>query len=151
MYEHIFKNLLKLTSELSVATRITFICPMTFNSFPLDVQVCLFQVFRKRQKRSIWKKTWHLTKSLQCIVIQQSNLGPQSILSNLAKFYHNLFEANWWSHGGLQVGSFNYDNTKMVFNDSFIAEEGAIRWFFPFFTICVKFHIFKFCEKRNKS
>ena len=28
----------------AVATRITFICPMTFNSFPLDVQVCLFQV-----------------------------------------------------------------------------------------------------------
>ena len=30
----------------AVATRITFICPMTFNSFPLDVQVCLFQVRR---------------------------------------------------------------------------------------------------------
>lgn len=30
----------------AVATRITFICPMTFNSFPLDVQVCLFQVKR---------------------------------------------------------------------------------------------------------
>ena len=30
----------------AVATRITFICPMTFNSFPLDVQVCLFQVTR---------------------------------------------------------------------------------------------------------
>ena len=28
----------------AVATRITFICPMTFNSFPLDVQICLFQV-----------------------------------------------------------------------------------------------------------
>ena len=28
----------------AVATRITFICPMTFNSFPLDIQVCLFQV-----------------------------------------------------------------------------------------------------------
>ena len=27
----------------AVATRITFICPMTFNSFPLDVQVCRFQ------------------------------------------------------------------------------------------------------------
>ena len=27
----------------AVKTRITFICPMTFNSFPLDVQVCLFQ------------------------------------------------------------------------------------------------------------
>ena len=28
----------------AVATRITFICPMNFNSFPLDVQICLFQV-----------------------------------------------------------------------------------------------------------
>jgi len=52
----------------AVATRITFICPMTFNSFPLDVQVCLFQ-----------------------------------------------------------VGSFNYDNTKMVFEDEFIANESQIR------------------------
>jgi len=52
----------------AVATRITFICPMTFNSFPLDVQVCLFQ-----------------------------------------------------------VGSFNYDNTKMVFTDEFIADESQIR------------------------
>ncbi len=30
----------------AVATRITFICPMTFNSFPLDIQVCRFQVRR---------------------------------------------------------------------------------------------------------
>ncbi|XP_023327258.1 glycine receptor subunit alpha-2 [Eurytemora carolleeae] len=52
----------------AVATRITFICPMTFNSFPLDVQICHFQ-----------------------------------------------------------VGSFNYDNTKMVFNDEFIADETKIR------------------------
>jgi len=52
----------------AVATRITFICPMTFNSFPLDVQVCLFQ-----------------------------------------------------------VGSFNYDNTKMVFVDEFIADQTQIR------------------------
>ena len=28
----------------AVATRITFICPMVFNSFPFDVQVCRFQV-----------------------------------------------------------------------------------------------------------
>merc|ERR1719270_2865054 len=28
----------------AVATRITFICPMTFTSFPLDVQICKFQV-----------------------------------------------------------------------------------------------------------
>ena len=54
--------------------------------------------------------------------------SPQSILSDLAKFYPNLFEANFWqSPRCFQVGSFNYDNTKMVFNDSFIAEEGAIR------------------------
>jgi len=52
----------------AVATRITFICPMTFNSFPLDVQVCLFQ-----------------------------------------------------------VGSFNYDNSKMVFIDEFIANHTQIR------------------------
>ena len=55
---------------------------------------------------------------------------PTVHLSNLAKFYPNLFEANFrQSPRGFQVGSFNYDNTKMVFNDSFIAEEGAIRWF----------------------
>jgi len=52
----------------AVATRITFICPMTFNSFPLDVQICLFQ-----------------------------------------------------------VGSFNYDNSKMVFVDEFIADQTNIR------------------------
>ena len=27
-----------------LATRITFICAMTFEAFPLDVQTCLFQV-----------------------------------------------------------------------------------------------------------
>ena len=39
----------------AVATRITFICPMTFNSFPLDVQVCLFQV-------NYWKKNTKFKK-----------------------------------------------------------------------------------------
>ena len=29
----------------ALASRITFICPMRFNSFPMDVQVCTFQVF----------------------------------------------------------------------------------------------------------
>ena len=52
----------------AVATRITFICPMHFTSFPLDVQVCRFQ-----------------------------------------------------------VGSFNYDTSKMVFLDEFIADEDQIR------------------------
>ena len=28
----------------ALATRITFICPMKFNAFPMDIQVCLFQV-----------------------------------------------------------------------------------------------------------
>ena len=28
----------------ALATRITFICPMKFNAFPMDVQVCKFQV-----------------------------------------------------------------------------------------------------------
>ena len=28
----------------ALASRITFICPMRFNSFPMDVQVCTFQV-----------------------------------------------------------------------------------------------------------
>ena len=38
----------------AVATRITFICPMTFNSFPLDVQVCLFQVWERKRKLKIF-------------------------------------------------------------------------------------------------
>ena len=28
----------------ALATRITFICPMKFNAFPMDIQICLFQV-----------------------------------------------------------------------------------------------------------
>ena len=52
----------------AVATRITFICPMTFNAFPLDVQICRFQ-----------------------------------------------------------VGSFNYDTSKMIFLDEFIANASNIR------------------------
>ena len=58
----------------AVATRITFICPMTFNSFPLDVQVCRFQ-----------------------------------------------------------VGSFNYDTSKMIFQDEFIADENQIRSVLDYF------------------
>ena len=58
----------------AVATRITFICPMTFNSFPLDVQVCRFQ-----------------------------------------------------------VGSFNYDTSKMIFLDEFIADENQIRSVLDYF------------------
>ena len=28
----------------AIATRITFICPMKFNAFPMDIQRCKFQV-----------------------------------------------------------------------------------------------------------
>lgn len=58
----------------AVATRITYICPMIFNSFPLDKQICLFQ-----------------------------------------------------------VGSFNYDITKMIFRDEFISDEKAIRSVLDYF------------------
>ena len=34
-------------SPFSQATHITFICPMLFDSFPLDTQVCKFQVREK--------------------------------------------------------------------------------------------------------
>ena len=30
----------------SQATHITFICPMLFDSFPLDTQICKFQVYK---------------------------------------------------------------------------------------------------------
>ena len=45
----------------AVATRITFICPMTFNSFPLDVQVCLFQV-----SFCVVLKRYYITSQLYC-------------------------------------------------------------------------------------
>jgi hypothetical protein len=70
----------------AVATRITFICPMTFNSFPLDVQVCLFQVIY--------------------------------MVENFPSKFEDLL---------IKVGSFNYDNTKMVFVDEFIADQSQIR------------------------
>ncbi|XP_023347755.1 glycine receptor subunit alpha-3 [Eurytemora carolleeae] len=58
----------KLELVYAVACRITWICPMSFDNFPLDVQVCKFQ-----------------------------------------------------------VGSFNYDNTNIVFKDEFVADAEAIR------------------------
>ena len=33
-----------------LATRITFICAMSFDDFPLDTQTCLLQVSNKRSK-----------------------------------------------------------------------------------------------------
>ncbi len=88
----------------AVATRITFICPMTFNSFPLDVQVCRFQVSRLKDKE---KKV------------------PLSTLSRTSpKFL-------WYLHA--QVGSFNYDVNKMIFRDEFIADEKQIRSVLDYF------------------
>ena len=59
---------------------------MTFNSFPLDVQVCLFQV------------------------MVRSSLNLSLLIKCFSK-----------------VGSFNYDNSKMVFVDEFIANHTQIR------------------------
>ena len=39
--------------------RITFICPMRFNSFPMDVQVCTFQVSRTKENVTKWKTGCH--------------------------------------------------------------------------------------------
>lgn len=58
----------KLELIYAVACRITWICPMTFDNFPLDVQVCKFQ-----------------------------------------------------------VGSFNYDDTKIMFGEEFVADAKSIR------------------------
>ena len=69
----------------AVACRITWICPMTFDSFPLDVQV---------------KEDFFLDTFL-----------------NLDAFQVCRF----------QVGSFNYDITKMIFYDEFVAESSALK------------------------
>ena len=39
----------------SQATHITFICPMLFDSFPLDTQVCKFQVRRQNSETFNWQ------------------------------------------------------------------------------------------------
>ena len=43
-FSNIFFNIFLLYILYSQATHITFICPMLFDSFPLDTQVCKFQV-----------------------------------------------------------------------------------------------------------
>ena len=69
----------------AVACRITWICPMTFDSFPLDVQV----------KEDVFLDTF---------------LNPNAF--QVCRF---------------QVGSFNYDITKMIFYDEFVAESSALK------------------------
>ena len=71
----------------AVACRITWICPMTFDSFPLDVQV------------------------------------KEVILFLLDPFMN--FDA--FQVCRFQVGSFNYDITKMIFYDEFVAESSALK------------------------
>jgi hypothetical protein len=39
----------------ALATRITFICPMKFNAFPMDVQRCKFQVSSSRKSEKCRK------------------------------------------------------------------------------------------------
>lgn len=67
----------------AVACRITWICPMTFDSFPLDVQV-----------------------------LEYNLLHISYLFSQVCRF---------------QVGSFNYDITKMIFRDEFVAESSALK------------------------
>ncbi len=51
------------TLMYALATRITFICPMKFNAFPMDVQICLFQV----GKVSILRLVYHFSCSREAI------------------------------------------------------------------------------------
>jgi hypothetical protein len=56
----------------SQATHITFICPMLFDSFPLDTQICKFQVY----KYLVYKGTLQPGK-LYCIVGYEFNVMHQ--------------------------------------------------------------------------
>ena len=45
----------------ALATRITFICPMKFNAFPMDIQRCKFQVRRQLLTYLLnGDRSWHL-------------------------------------------------------------------------------------------
>jgi hypothetical protein len=48
----------------SQATHITFICPMLFDSFPLDIQVCKFQVCFKYRVYQLYGLTMKKLASL---------------------------------------------------------------------------------------
>ena len=70
----------------AVATRITFICPMTFNSFPLDVQVCLFQVYNNLKEKSILHKSIGCKEQfLKILLALETKLCPTEILESI---YH---------------------------------------------------------------
>lgn len=73
-----------------IATRIRFMCPMNFNKFPMDTQTCKFQVNKKTFLRKFYAKFKEKT-----IIMYKS-------LQNT------------------QVGSFNYDNTKMVYRTYYL-------------------------------
>lgn len=77
-----------------LATRIRFMCPMNFNRFPMDEQTCKFQVRFK----------------IKCA---QSGLNGHSTVDlNFRGLFISLIF--------FKVGSFNYDNTKMVYNTYFL-------------------------------
>ena len=76
----------------AVACRITWICPMTFDSFPLDVQVI--------------------------------KINPKIFLDSQLYFKISF---NFCKVCRFQVGSFNYDITKMVFHDEFVAESSSLK------------------------
>ncbi|TRY80232.1 hypothetical protein TCAL_15432, partial [Tigriopus californicus] len=50
----------------SQATHITFICPMLFDSFPLDTQVCKFQVSEKKIRDNDNNLEWRHLESIDC-------------------------------------------------------------------------------------
>ena len=75
-----------------LATRITFICAMSFDDFPLDTQTCLLQV---------------------------SNVVNENFLFIIfsLKTKYNVSRLSHFLQYSFQVGSFNFDNRKMVFEN----------------------------------
>ena len=87
----------------AVATRITFICPMTFTSFPLDVQICKFQVgsFNYAIDKMIFR--W----VIKCLI--------NRIMLNYGMWFYMLFK------------SFEMIWFLIYFRDEFISESDQIR------------------------
>ena len=80
------------------ATRIRFMCPMNFNKFPMDTQTCKFQVCANT---ILWN-----------ILIQTNPFQSEQILVTQINYFLKYIL--------LQVGSFNYDNTKMVYRTYYL-------------------------------
>ena len=83
-----------------MATRITFICPMTFNSFPLDVQVCLFQVHQiTLVKFSVVKISKNLKEQGKTSSNPFLNTihGFQTPASLGYMFRYRIYQGIWWN------------------------------------------------------